>query len=272
MLLVKPDQLTFKDNYVRYGQKIGVDLVGSPDDANKPEIAYSNFNNSTSSSGDNHNQILLTKSTDGGQTFSAPTLVGNFNDLPDCAAYQGGQDPGRACVPEKGTSQNSVFRATNYASGGVNPRRPSQVVVTYGSYINRDSNESNGCVPTGAVRATTAGLYTGAFPHMFRFVLGVDAQKAAALLTDLYRLKVLTIEGIYVAVRGEQPAGFVSLRLGTPKASPDVQAFWNTLTSHLGRWGALRALMGSTVLSLVFGGRLPRGELRRHRQQLQADR
>jgi len=32
-------QLTFKDNYRHYGQKIGVDLVGSPDDANKPETA-----------------------------------------------------------------------------------------------------------------------------------------------------------------------------------------------------------------------------------------
>jgi hypothetical protein len=123
-------------------------------------VAYSNFNNSTSSSSDNHNQILLTKSTDGGQTFSAPVLVGNFNDLPDCATYQGGQDAGRACVPEKGTAQNSVFRATNYASGGVNPRRPSQIVVTYGSYINRDSNESNGCTPAG-FSAFGLNLYTG---------------------------------------------------------------------------------------------------------------
>jgi hypothetical protein len=124
-------------------------------------VAYANFNNSTSSSSDNHNQILLTKSTDGGNTFSAPVLVGNYNDLPDCATYQGGQDAFRACVPEKGTSQNSVFRATNYPSGGVNPRRPNQVVVTYGSYINRDSNESNGCTPAGLSSTTGLNLYTG---------------------------------------------------------------------------------------------------------------
>jgi hypothetical protein len=123
-------------------------------------VSYTNFNNSTASNTDNHNQILLTKSTDGGQTFSAPVLVGNFNDLPDCATYQGGQDAGRACVPEKGTSQNSVFRATNYSSGGVNPRRPSQIVITYGSYINRDSNESNGCTPAGFSQFGT-NLYTG---------------------------------------------------------------------------------------------------------------
>jgi hypothetical protein len=124
-------------------------------------VAYANFNNSLSSSTDNHNQMLLTKSTDGGQTFSAPVLVGNYNDLPDCATYQGGQDPFRACVPEKGTAQNSVFRATNYPSGGVNPTNSSQVVVTYGSYINRDSNESNGCTPAGFSSTTGLNLYTG---------------------------------------------------------------------------------------------------------------
>lgn len=98
---------------------------------------------------DNHAQILLVKSTDGGASFSAPIKVGDFYDLPDCAEYQGGQDAGRSCVPEKGASMNSVFRAANYPSGGVNPRNPSQVVVAYGSYISRTSNETNGCVPEG---------------------------------------------------------------------------------------------------------------------------
>jgi len=98
---------------------------------------------------DNHFQILLAKSTDGGATFSPPLKVGDFFDLPDCATYQGGQDPGRACVPEKGASMRSVFRATNYPSGGVNPTNPTQVVVSYGSYINANSQESNGCVPQG---------------------------------------------------------------------------------------------------------------------------
>jgi len=97
---------------------------------------------------DNHGQILISKSSDGGNTFSAPVKVGDFHDLPDCATYQGGQDPGRSCVPEKG-SMNSVFRAANYPSGAVNPRNPAQVVVSYASYINRFSNETNGCVPEG---------------------------------------------------------------------------------------------------------------------------
>ncbi len=122
-------------------------------------VAFDNFNN-TVTGNDNHNQVLLTRSTDGGLTFSAPVKVADYNDLPDCATYQGGQDFGRACVPEKGSPQNSVFRATNYPSGGVNPRNPSQVVVTFGSYINRDSNESNGCVPAG-FSSTGNNLYTG---------------------------------------------------------------------------------------------------------------
>ncbi|HEY3061094.1 MAG TPA: exo-alpha-sialidase [Chloroflexota bacterium] len=98
---------------------------------------------------DNHFQVLLAKSTDGGNTFNAPIKVGDYFELPDCPTYQGGQDPGRACVPEKGASMNSVFRASNYPSGGVNPKQPNQLVVSYGSYINSTSNEANGCVPQG---------------------------------------------------------------------------------------------------------------------------
>jgi hypothetical protein len=124
-------------------------------------VAYDNFNNSVSGASDNHNQVLLVHSTDGGQTFSAPVLAGNYYDLPDCATYQAGQDPGRACVPEKGTATNSVFRASNYPSGSVSPVNPSQVVVTYGSYINRDSNESNGCTPAGFNPSFGTNLYTG---------------------------------------------------------------------------------------------------------------
>ena len=123
-------------------------------------VAYSNFNTSNIGK-DNHFQILLVRSTNGGRSFSAPVLVGKYYDLPDCATYQGGQDAGVLCVPEKGTAKNSVFRATNYASGGVNPARPRQVVVTYGSYINRNSDETNGCVPKGFSPATGGNLYTG---------------------------------------------------------------------------------------------------------------
>ncbi len=124
-------------------------------------VTWANFNNSLSSATDNHNQMLLAKSTDGGATFSAPVLVGNYFDLPDCATYQGGQDLFRACVPEKGKSINSVFRATNYPSGAVDPQNPSEVVVTFGSYINRDSNEANGCVPAGFSSTTGINTFTG---------------------------------------------------------------------------------------------------------------
>ena len=117
--------------------------------------------NATSGPMDNHNQILLVKSTDGGGTFGAPVKVSDFYDLPDCATYQGGHDFGRACVPEKGPTNASIFRATNLGSGAVNPTNPAQVVVTFGSYINSHSNESNGCIPASFDPATGQNLFTG---------------------------------------------------------------------------------------------------------------
>ncbi len=111
-------------------------------------VTWANFNNPAANPADNHNQMLLARSTDGGATFSAPVKVGDFYDLPDCATYQAGANPGRACVPEKGSSTNSIFRAANYPVGAVHPTT-GQVSVTYASYINRHSKESNGCVPTG---------------------------------------------------------------------------------------------------------------------------
>jgi hypothetical protein len=123
-------------------------------------VTWSNFNNAVTGA-DNRNQVLLAKSTDGGATFSAPVKVTDYYDLPDCDAYQGdGADPGRACVPEKGSSTKSVFRATNYPSGAVDPTHPNRVVVTVGSYINRHSNESNGCTPAG-FSEDGLNLYTG---------------------------------------------------------------------------------------------------------------
>jgi hypothetical protein len=109
---------------------------------------------------DNRAQVLLAKSTDGGNSFSAPVKVSDYYDLPDCETYQGA-DPGVACVPEKGETSNSIFRAANYPSGAVNPRDRREVIVTLGSYINRHSNERNGCVPQGFNPDTFQALYDG---------------------------------------------------------------------------------------------------------------
>jgi hypothetical protein len=122
-------------------------------------VVFNNFNNSVSGT-DNRNQVLLAKSTDGGKTFSAPVRVGYYYELPDCATYQNGADPGRSCIPEKGPSANSIFRASNYPVGAVDPTTPGRVVVTYGSYINRNSKESTGCAPAGFA-ANGINLYTG---------------------------------------------------------------------------------------------------------------
>ena len=110
-------------------------------------VVYDNYNNGLSSATDNHNQVLIAKSTDGGASFSAPVQVAEYNDLPDCATYQGGQDAGRACVPEKGTEEDSVFRAANYPVGSVNG--DGTIAVTFASYISADSNPANGCTPAG---------------------------------------------------------------------------------------------------------------------------
>jgi hypothetical protein len=109
-------------------------------------VAWANYNTAVTGN-ENFNRILLAKSTNGGASFSAPVLVSNYYDLPDCFTYQSA-DPGRACVPEKGPTANSIFRATNYPSGAVDPTNPNRVVVTFGSYINKNSKEPN-CAPTG---------------------------------------------------------------------------------------------------------------------------
>jgi len=136
-------------------------VVGDPDKGGEDGGTEGIAPPSTVTPIDNHNQMLLAKSTDGGVTFSAPIKVGDYFDLPDCATYQAGKNPGRACVPEKAKTNNSIFRATNYPSGAVNPSKPNQVVVAYGSYINRYSNEKNGCVPAGFSPDTGINLYIG---------------------------------------------------------------------------------------------------------------
>jgi hypothetical protein len=124
-------------------------------------VIYNNFNNGLSSAADNRNQILMSRSVDGGNTFAPPVKVADFYDLPDCPTYQAGHDFGRACVPEKGPTNTSIFRATNYGSGAVDPTNPAHVVVAFGSYINQHSNEANGCAPAGTNPATGNNLYTG---------------------------------------------------------------------------------------------------------------
>jgi len=122
-------------------------------------VVYANFNNTVTGS-DNRNQMLLVKSTDGGVSFSAPVKVADYYDLPDCVTYQG-QDAFRACVPEKGPSTNSYFRASNYPSGAVDPTNKMRIVVAFGSYIGPHSNEGNGCVPAGFSGTTGINLFTG---------------------------------------------------------------------------------------------------------------
>ena len=109
---------------------------------------------------DNRAQVLLAKSSDGGDTFSAPVTVADYYELPDCVTYQG-TSAGVACVPEQSTTSRSFFRAANYPSGAVDPKDPGEVFVTFGSYLNGRSNERNGCVPRGFDQDTLQPLYDG---------------------------------------------------------------------------------------------------------------
>jgi hypothetical protein len=119
-------------------------------------VVWANVNN-TVTGGDNRRQLLLARSTDGGGSFSSPTKVADYYDLPDCGSSTG-QNFGSACVPDK-RDNTSFFRAANYPVGAVDPRHPERVAVTFGSYINSHSKESNGCVPAGF--ADFGPAYTG---------------------------------------------------------------------------------------------------------------
>jgi hypothetical protein len=116
--------------------------------------------NAAAAKKDNRAQVLIAKSTDGGVHFGSPVKVSDYYDLPDCETYQNA-DEGVACVPEKGPTHNSIFRAANYPTGVVNPNDPSQIDVTVASYINRHSKGSNGCVPEGYNPDTFQPLYQG---------------------------------------------------------------------------------------------------------------
>ncbi|MGH9024891.1 MAG: exo-alpha-sialidase [Acidimicrobiia bacterium] len=109
--------------------------------------------------GDNHNQVLIVTSTDGGETWGGPVKVADFFELPDCFTYTG-QDFGRACVPTAPLSGVSIFRASNYPSAAAPD--DDTVIVDFGSYINAHSNADLGnCVPQGFSPDSGLNLYDG---------------------------------------------------------------------------------------------------------------
>ncbi|PZR81509.1 MAG: hypothetical protein DLM65_05715 [Candidatus Aeolococcus gillhamiae] len=127
-------------------------------------VVFANYNNAVSGN-DNHNNVLVVKSTNGAQSFGGPHLVTRFNDLPDCVTYTGG-DAFRACVPTAPLSDVSIFRAADYPSAAADPTDPSKIYVTFGSYINPHSNPGNPagqghCVPQGLNATTVLNLYNG---------------------------------------------------------------------------------------------------------------
>ncbi|MFL6067305.1 MAG: sialidase family protein [Gaiellaceae bacterium] len=126
-------------------------------------VIYGNFNNpeTLGATPDNRNQILLAKSLDGGNTFTAACeglgllRPARLRDVPAGSRLRPRMRAGEGPDGELDLPRDDL------GSGAVNPTNPSQVVVTFGSYINRHSNESNGCAPAGISPATGQDLYTG---------------------------------------------------------------------------------------------------------------
>jgi hypothetical protein len=133
-------------------------------------VVFSNFNNCAGALRligfdcpgdihDNHNQVFIVKSTDGGVTFGDPVKVSDYNELPDCYTYTG-LDFGRACVPTQPLSGKSIFRASNYPTGVAMTN--SDIVVHFGSYINAHSNGTLGnCTENGLSGLTFINKYQG---------------------------------------------------------------------------------------------------------------
>ena len=79
---------------------------------------------------DNRAQMLLARSTDGGNTFSAPVKVGDFYDLPDCETYQDGNGGGAAACPRRARRRTRSSAPPTTRPAAVDPRDDDEVVVT----------------------------------------------------------------------------------------------------------------------------------------------
>jgi hypothetical protein len=133
-------------------------------------VVFQNFNNCSGSLGslgfpcsgdpnDNHNQMLIVKSTNGGVSFGPPVKVTDFYDLPDCFTYTG-QDFGRGCIPTAPLSGTSIFRAEDYPTGVALSN--TNIVVDFGSYLNVHSNPVLGnCSPAGISSSTFVNTFSG---------------------------------------------------------------------------------------------------------------
>jgi hypothetical protein len=133
-------------------------------------VVFDNYNNCAGSlrkfgfkcpgpAGDNHNQVLLFKSTNGGKSFVGPTRVADYYDSPDCLTYTG-ENAFRGCFPTAPLSKRSIFRAANYPTGVA--LKDGVIVVDFGSYINPHSNPARGnCTPNGLSTTTFINLFKG---------------------------------------------------------------------------------------------------------------
>ena len=134
-------------------------------------VVYNNFNNAVTGN-ENRNQILIARSNNGGRASASRSRPLTSTTCPTAHLPGHGADPGRACVPEKGSIDNSVFRATNYPIGAVDPTDSETVVVT-SARTSTGTRTRTGCTPDGfaadglnpyigvkTAAATTTSLYS----------------------------------------------------------------------------------------------------------------
>ena len=233
-------------------------------------VTFNNYNNPESAglTADNRNQILMAKSTDGGASFAAPVKVADYYDLPDCPTYQSGKDAGRACVPEKGATSNSYFRATNYSVGSVDPRHPSTVAITVGSYLNPSSNETTGCVPAG-FSVYGQDLYTGVKNPAGctnHILVSVSTNGGASFTGGTVDPRKLPVVGSSAQRRGDQfwqwstysPNGALVTSYYDRSYGTDSTTGFSDITvsasSDLSHFGATRATSSSMPPPTAFAG------------------
>jgi hypothetical protein len=221
-------------------------------------VTFQNFNNCAGAIGppcggpstDNHNQMLIVKSTDGGATWSSPVKVADFYDTPDCFTYTA-QDFGRGCIPTAPLSTQSIFRAENYPTGVAVSSR--QVIVDFGSYVNIHSNETltrgncrpDGFSPSGLNKYKGVGLVNHCNNDIVRSVSLNGGASFTGTTTDVRALASVNDEGDQLADQWWQwsagtPSGRVAVSYYDRKYIGDMAAGRLDLTLFNGTGGHIR--------------------------------
>jgi len=141
-------------------------------------------------------------------------------------------------------------------------------VVTFGSYINRDSNESNGCTPAGTSSVTGNNLYTGVKTPgacSNKILLSVSSDRGATFTgttTDPRQLPVVTtasgqantdqwFQWAAFTPKGTLAVSYYDRQYGSDETTGDMDVSLST-SSDLARFKVSRATSTSMPLPTQF--------------------